>query len=72
PIEHKVRPLDSRDVIPPAQQLYETLLTYELRLPEHQQLHIGVNSMLYGPDNISLMWMLFNANTKQYMGADQT
>ncbi|CAG2166111.1 unnamed protein product [Oppiella nova] len=64
PIEHKVRPLDSRDVIPPAQQLYEA---------KGQVLRVGSNSLLYdlsfGPEYISLVWMIFNSDTKQFIGA---
>ncbi|CAG2163191.1 unnamed protein product [Oppiella nova] len=64
PIENKVRPLDSRDVIPHAQQLYET---------KGQAVRVGFTSILYdltyGPQYISLVWMIFNSDTKQYIGA---
>ncbi|CAG2171605.1 unnamed protein product, partial [Oppiella nova] len=63
PIDSKLRPLDSRDVIPPAQQLYEG-----------QDVKISSLSLLYGydltygPEYISLVWMIFNSDTKQYIG----
>ncbi|CAG2166113.1 unnamed protein product [Oppiella nova] len=73
PIEHKVRPLDSRDVIPPAQQLYEIMLTYNLKMTKGQDVYICTRSFLcdltYGPKYTSLLWLIFNTSTKQYIGA---
>ncbi|CAG2102574.1 unnamed protein product, partial [Medioppia subpectinata] len=70
PVEHIVRPLGDRDVIPTAQQLYECLLTYKLILAKDHTVDIVYT---FGSDvvmeYVNLIWMIFDTPTKRQISA---
>ncbi|CAH0727680.1 unnamed protein product, partial [Brenthis ino] len=64
PSESKLVPLTSRDVLPPARQIYQLLNTYTFHIPKATEVSPIVPmlcDMLYESEFESQMWMLYNS-----------
>lgn len=65
PIESKISPLNSRDIIPSGRQIYQTILTYNLHLTKAQELSLHAPLLfdyLYESEFESQLWMIFDSN----------
>lgn len=65
PTESKVTPLTSRDVIPPARQIYELQLTYNFHIAKGTEVIPNcplLSDLLYESEFESQLWMLFDCN----------
>ncbi|CAG9855173.1 unnamed protein product [Phyllotreta striolata] len=70
PVETKISPLTSRDIIPPGRQVYELILTYNFTLSKPAEISPNLSllsSMLYESEFESQFWMLYDSN-KQLLG----
>ncbi|KAJ8975804.1 hypothetical protein NQ317_013735 [Molorchus minor] len=70
PIEGKIAPLSSRDVIPPSRQIYELVLVYNFVLSKQCEVTPNLallSDMLYESEYESQFWFLYDSN-KQLMG----
>ncbi|XP_006813380.1 tripeptidyl-peptidase 2-like, partial [Saccoglossus kowalevskii] len=71
PSEHKIRPLNHRDVLPECRQIYELLLTYQFHQSKSAEITPNcplLSDMLYENDYEGQIWLMFD-NNKQYIGA---
>ncbi|XP_049882036.1 tripeptidyl-peptidase 2 [Pectinophora gossypiella] len=70
PTESKLSPLTSRDVIPPARQIYQLINTYSFHVAKATEVSPIVSllcDMLYESEFEAQMWMIYNS-CKQLMG----
>lgn len=73
PTETKTSPLNGRDVIPKARQVYQNVLTYSLHLSKQQELSIHcpfLSSVLYESKFDSQMWMIYDTNKMMMASGD--
>ena len=67
PIETKISPLGSRDIIPPARQIYELQLTYTFHIAKTGEVTPNAalfSDLLYESEYESQMWMLYDCNKR--------
>ena len=65
PIDTKISPLRSRDVIPPARQIFELQSTYTFHIAKATEITPNcalLSDLLYESEYESQMWMLYNCN----------
>ncbi|KAG5891542.1 hypothetical protein JTB14_028560 [Gonioctena quinquepunctata] len=70
PLEGKIVPLSSRDIIPPSRQIYELVLVYNFSLSKQCEVSPNLallSDMLYESEYESQFWFLYDSN-KQLMG----
>ncbi|XP_046586806.1 tripeptidyl-peptidase 2 isoform X1 [Neodiprion lecontei] len=65
PIESKISPLRSRDVIPPARQIYELQLSYNFHVAKATEVTPNaalLSDLLYESEYESQLWMIYDCN----------
>ncbi|XP_058803991.1 tripeptidyl-peptidase 2 isoform X2 [Phymastichus coffea] len=65
PIDSKIKPLRIRDVIPPARQILELLLTYTFHIMKTTEIMPNatlISELLYENEYESQLWMIYNSN----------
>uniref|UniRef100_V5I9M9 Tripeptidyl-peptidase 2 n=1 Tax=Anoplophora glabripennis TaxID=217634 RepID=V5I9M9_ANOGL len=70
PLEGKIAPLSSRDIIPPCRQIYKLVLVYNFTLSKQCEVSPNLallSDMLYESEYESQFWQLYDSN-KQLMG----
>ncbi|GLH08749.1 Tripeptidyl-peptidase 2 [Gryllus bimaculatus] len=73
PSDSKISPLTSRDVIPPARQIYELQLTYNFHIAKSTDvtpMNPWLSDLLYESEYESQLWMLFDANKQLIASGD--
>ena len=65
PTESNIKPLGSRDVIPPNRQIYELQLSYSFSLSKSGEITVNLpwlSNVLYESEFESQLWMLYNSH----------
>lgn len=71
PIESKISPLRTRDILPPARQIYELQLTYTFHVAKATEVTPNatlLSDYLYESEYESQLWMIYDSN-KQFISS---
>lgn len=73
PSETKITSLTARDIVPPARQICQNVLTYSLHLVKAQEVALYCSllcSVLYESEFESQLWMIFDVNKQMIAAGD--